>query len=143
MGAYNFQPRFVPFVRDGSKRHSIRAKRTRPDRPGNMLHLFTRQRTKQCELLGRSVCVKVEDTVISASHQVFVDGVELNADEKNALAYCDGFRSLGVARAFEQMMAFWNGRLPFHGDIIHWSKKLSRPSPQRAVSRQRKARRAA
>jgi hypothetical protein len=126
MGAYNFKPRFVPFIRNETKRHTIRAKRARPDKPGNTLHLFTGQRTKACRRIGRAICIKVEDIVISASHQVFVDGVELNASEKNALAYCDGFRAGGVPRAFELMMKFWEGRLPFHGDIVHWSKGLTR-----------------
>lgn len=124
MGAYNFQKRFVPFIRNGSKRHTIRAKRAHADKPGNTLHLYTGMRTKSCRLLGRSVCVKVEEIVISAAHQVFVDGVELNADEKNALAFCDGFRARGMEHAFEEMMAFWNGRLPFTGDILHWSKQM-------------------
>ena len=84
------------------------------------MHLFTRQRTKRCRKIAIVTCIRVEDIVISASHQVFVDGAELNADEKNALAFCDGFRSLGVPRAFELMMRFWAGRLPFNGDIIHW-----------------------
>lgn len=124
MGAYNFQQRFAPFVRNGSKRHTIRGKRKHPDRPGDTVHLFTKQRSKDCELLGRSICVKVEDIFISAAQQVFVDGVELNLDEKNALAWCDGFRGGDIRNAFAAMMTFWDGRLPFHGDIIHWSRQL-------------------
>lgn len=124
MGLYNFQPRFVPFVKDGSKRHTIRAKRVHPDKPGNTLHLYIGLRTRGVELIGRSTCLHVEDIVISEALQVFVDGVELSASEKNALAFCDGFRSRGVEHAFEEMMEFWEGRLPFVGDIIHWSKDL-------------------
>ena len=30
----------------------------------------------------------------------------------------------GMEHAFEEMMAFWNGRLPFTGDILHWSKQM-------------------
>ena len=124
MGAYNFQQRFVPFIRDGSKRHTIRAKRKHREKPGNTVHLFTKQRTKHCQLLGRSICVKVEDIVISPAQQIFVDGEELTLSEKTALAFCDGFRARGIAHAFEEMMKFWDGRLPFEGDIIHWSKQL-------------------
>jgi hypothetical protein len=122
MGLYNFKERFAPFVLDGTKRHTIRAKRKHPDKPGDMIHRYTGLRTKQAKLLGRSECVRVEEIRVSASQQVFVDGVELNADEKNALAYCDGFRSRGMPHAFEEMMEFWEGRLPFVGDIIHWRK---------------------
>lgn len=126
MGLYNFKPRFVPYVENGTKRHTIRAKRKHPDEPGDTTHLYTGLRTKAARLLGRSLCIKVEDIRISAAQQVFVDGVELNLDEKNALAFCDGFRSLDVGHAFEEMMEFWTGRLPFTGDIVHWSKQLVR-----------------
>ena len=140
MGLYNFKKQFVPFIRDGSKRHTIRAKRKYRDKPGDTVHLYTGLRTKAARLLGRSICVKVEDIVITTAHQIFVDGEELTLSEKNALAFCDGFRGRGVEHAFEDMMAFWNGRLPFEGDIIHWSKELGSSQPS-AFSRQPKARR--
>jgi hypothetical protein len=126
VGLYNFKKRFAPFVLDGTKRHTIRAKRKHPDKPGNIVHLYTGLRTRRAKLLGRSICIKVEEIRISAAQQVFIDGVELNLDEKNALAFCDGFRSRGIEHAFEEMMGFWEGRLPFTGDIIHWSKQLVR-----------------
>ena len=122
MGLYNFQKRFARFVRDGSKRHTIRAKRKHPDKPGDTLHLYTGLRTKNAELLGRAICVRVEDIRIDQNCGVLVDGERLRLSERNALAFCDGFRSRGVDHAFEEMMEFWNGRLPFSGDIIHRSK---------------------
>jgi hypothetical protein len=122
VGLYNFKKRFAPFVLDGTKRHTIRAKRKHPDKVGDMIHRYTGLRTKHTKLLGRSECVRVEEIRVSASQQVFIDGVELNADEKNALAFCDGFRSRGVEHAFEEMMEFWEGRLPFVGDLIHWKR---------------------
>ena len=140
MGLYNFKKRFAPFVADGSKRHTIRARRKHPTKVGDTVHLYTGLRQKGARLLGRSVCIKIEEIQISLAQQVFVDGVELSLDEKNALAFCDGFRSFGVTRAFEEMMAFWNGRLPFEGDIIHW-KEISHQ--QSAFGHQRKPRRAA
>ena len=140
MGIYNFQRRFEPFIRDGSKRHTIRAKRTHRDKPGNTVHLYVGLRTKAARLLGRSICVRVEDIVITTAQQIFVNGEELTLSEKNALAFCDGFRARGVEHAFEDMMAFWNGRLPFEGDIIHWSKELSSSQPS-AFSHQLKPRR--
>jgi hypothetical protein len=45
---------------------------------------------------------------------VSIDGVALSIDEREQLARSDGFES------FAEMMQFWKGRLPFHGDIIHW-----------------------
>lgn len=118
MGLYNFQKRFVPFILSGAKKHTIRATRKNPDKPGNTLHLYTGLRTKNTQLLMRVSCVKVEEIVIrsleSSMFDVFVDGNELNLDELERLARADGFQS------WSDMAAFWQGRLPFHGQIIHW-----------------------
>ena len=73
----------------------------------------------------RAQCVKLEDILIRNHVQpdsddatnlfeVAVDGLGLECDEKEALARRDGFRD------FAEMMAFWKGRLPFIGHIIHW-----------------------
>jgi hypothetical protein len=72
------------------------------------------------------VCLKVEDVLIrerkslsddcTERFEVVVDGVGLECDEKEALAYADGFKS------FSAMMAFWEGNLPFIGQIIHWKQ---------------------
>jgi hypothetical protein len=114
MGLYNFKPRFVPFILDLSKRHTIRAKRRYPDKPGNTCHLFTGLRTKNVQLLMRAPCVKVEDIRISERRVVLIEGVALDEEECERLARCDGFSS------FEEMATFWKGRLPFVGDLIHW-----------------------
>jgi hypothetical protein len=48
---------------------------------------------------------------------VLIDGQELSADEREALARRDGFPN------FEEMIWFWQqpkNRLPFRGHIIHW-----------------------
>ena len=135
MGLYNFQKRFAPFVLDGSKRHTIRAKRKHPTKVGDAVHLYTGLRTKQAKLLLRSICIRVEEIRISEDRHVFVDFEMLSADEKNALAYCDGFRSHGINRAFEQMMKFWEGRLPFVGDIIHWQRLAPTRTPARPPER--------
>jgi hypothetical protein len=114
MGLYNFQRRFVPFILSGAKTHTIRAYRKHPDKPGNMLHLYTGLRTKQAQLLMRRPCVKVEDISISDSGDIFIDGNQLDDGEREGLARRDGFES------FTDMAAFWKGRTPFHGHVIHW-----------------------
>jgi len=131
VGLYNFQKRFAPFVLDGSKTHTIRAKRKHADKPGNPFHGYTGLRTKNAELLIRSTVVKVEDILIRKTASLFqeavelfeiaIDGVGLEPDEKNALAWSDGFRSSGKSGAFAEMMEFWDGQLPFRGDLIHWT----------------------
>jgi uncharacterized protein YqfB (UPF0267 family) len=119
MGLYNFQSRFVPKILAGEKTHTIRATRANPDKPGNTLHLYTGLRQKGAKLLMRAPCVKIEEIEISARMRVRIDGVELDATEQETLARRDGFQN------FADMMAFWNGRLPFRGHIIHWRTKAS------------------
>lgn len=115
MGIYNFQSRFVPKILSGEKTHTIRSVRANPDRPGNLLHLFTGLRQKGAKLLMRVPCVKVEEIEITPLG-VKIDDVVLDASEEEALARRDGFAN------FAEMMSFWEDRLPFRGHIIHWRK---------------------
>jgi len=75
--------------------------------------------------------VKVEDIQIRERRQigtvdVFVDGMALSPDEKNSLAWRDGFRGRGIDGAFGEMVEYWlelhpaPGLLDFEGDLIHW-----------------------
>ena len=117
MALYNFQKRFVPKILSGEKRHTIRAKRARQTKPGEMLHLYTGLRQKGARLLMRVACTKVEEVQIYSSYNVSIDGVLLDFSERTLLAQRDGFND------FADMMFFWTGRLPFRGDIIHWQFK--------------------
>ncbi len=114
MGLYNFQPQFVAAIEADRKRHTIRAKRRYPDRPGSVCHLFVGLRRKGARLLKRRRCVKVQEITITADHKVFIDGEYLGRDERGRLALSDGFKS------FPEMMAYWTGKLPFCGQIVHW-----------------------
>lgn len=117
MALYNFQKRFVPMILSGEKQHTIRAKRKRQTRPGEMLHLYTGLRQKGARLLMRVPCTKVEEIRIYSDCEVSIDGVRLDAGERDQLARSDGFKD------YIDMMWFWNGRRPFRGDIIHWQFK--------------------
>ena len=116
MGLYNFQQMFVEPILSGRKKHTIRAHRKHPDKPGDIMHLYTGLRTKKAKLLMRSPCVKVEEIVIEelCTVQVYVDGVELDSAERQRLAVADGFKD------FAEMKEFWRGRIPFSGQVIHW-----------------------
>lgn len=119
MALYNFQRRFVPAIlgfRPDLKTHTIRAKRKQRTKPGEMLHLYTGLRQKGAQLLLRAKCTKVESIEITPVWHVLIDGVILSPDEKEQLAWHDGFTS------FSAMMDFWEGRLPFSGDVIHWER---------------------
>ena len=128
-----FMRRFAPFVVDGSKTHTIRAKRKNPPRVGEICHCYVDPRQKSMKLLGRWKCIKVEPVEIyERSHRSFdivVDSITLTEDERNALAWADGFRNCDRDKAFRLMMAFWmttHGNahrkelFVFEGDIIHW-----------------------
>ena len=116
MGLYNFQRRFVPKIKSGEKKHTIRAERVNPDEPGDTMHLYTGLRTKKAELLMRVPCVKVEKIVITNTplRRIVIDDVLLDLDEEDAFAQRDGFDN------FADMMEFWRGRLPFRGHVYHW-----------------------
>ena len=61
-------------------------------------------------------CSRVESIEINAetTGMVTLGGVPLTYDERERLAEADGFEN------WDQMLAFWEGRLPFKGNIIHW-----------------------
>lgn len=118
MGIYNFQSRFVPMIMSGRKTHTIRARRVHVDKPGNMLHLYCGLRQPGATLLMRVLCTAVEEIEIRITpgngRVVKINGIPLDRTESDALAKRDGFKD------FRDMMAFWDGRLPFTGQIIHW-----------------------
>lgn len=126
-----FKRRFAPFVEDGSKTHTIRGARKNPPRAGEMCHCYVDPRQKTMRLLGRFPCVKVEEILIyecgNGTLSVFIEGQELTVDEKNALAWRDGFRGRGKRDAFAEFCDFWKathgtaaGPLDFRGHVIHW-----------------------
>jgi hypothetical protein len=125
MAAYNFQLRFVERILNGTKRHTIRATRKRRTKVGETLYLFTGMRTKKCKRLLEVVCTKVGDIDIFLCPLVFggygagvvIDGEALDESERERLAWADGFAS------FKAMLDFWEGKLPFHGEIIHWNTR--------------------
>lgn len=126
MGAYNFKAQFVPFVKNGTKRHTIRARRRHPDRPGSTFYGFHGMRTQHCEKLIEAPVLRLEDIKIYRA-QIWIEGEELGASEKDLLAWRDGFRypeqPLYPKACFELMLRFWvkeHGDIDFAGDIIHW-----------------------
>lgn len=116
MGLYDFQGRFVAAIEAGTKRHTIRAPRKHPDRPGSTLHLYTGLRRKGARLLKRVECSLVQDIEITERGSILLDGQPLRDEESEELARRDGFADLA------EMMGHWraSGRLPFRGQMIFW-----------------------
>lgn len=117
MPAYSFQQRFVPMVKEGTKKQTIRTFRKSPPRIGQKAHLYTGMRTKNCQKLIKDSpdikdvkCVWItvsgelilmdtnwltEDDIVNLNSRVFPKGVQvrkLGSAEKDVFAWNDGFR---------------------------------------------------
>jgi hypothetical protein len=107
-----FKRRFAPYVLDGSKTHTIRGLRKdgKTAKPGETLHCYVDPRQKSMLLLGRWECVRVEMTEFytraDGTVALFLEKESLSLEEKNLLAYRDGFRS---DDPFLEMMRYWMG----------------------------------
>lgn len=151
MPAYSFQERFVPFILDGSKTHTIRQRRRKGfAKQGNRLALYYGMRTKQCRLLLDTTCTEVHTLFLGYSNlciakyrvtdyeaeefrlwgQLPLDSYELLQAEKELFAWRDGFRPEGTSYSepwgsFDLMLRWWRQthELPFVGDIIYWKSK--------------------
>jgi hypothetical protein len=130
-----FKRQFAPFVEEGSKTHTIRARRLIRPRVGEICHCFVDPRQKTMRLLGRFPCVRVEPVTIiippDAPIEIWIAGVCLSPGEANAFAWRDGFRPELRCEAAGAMRLFWQavhgrkffdvrGRMIFDGDLIHW-----------------------
>ena len=137
-----FKQRFEQKILAKEKRHTIRAKRRglRQWKVGDRADCYVNPRQKSTRLMGRWRVVRVQDIWIKRipcgdmpdapaywRYSVFIDGERLKPSECKQLAIADGFET------FDEMMAFWRGRLPFHGDMIHWN-------PDEPVAMRRKRR---
>lgn len=124
-----FKSRFVPFVEDGSKTHTIRAySARRPFEPGDTCHCFANVRIKEMRLIGAWPCLKTEEIEIysfdggNGGLVVVINGVTLDPQETELFFWRDGFRPES-GRPSRMAAKFWEGRLPFRGQIIHWSRE--------------------
>lgn len=121
------KPQFWKAVLDGSKRHTIRCPRKYPDAAGATMHLYgnPRGRGGPMFLLMRCACLRVEPIVLGKTF-IELNGVKLTRDERDALAWRDGFRPVGSSEqqpgdAFGLMSGFWRESiLPLQASIYHW-----------------------
>jgi hypothetical protein len=136
MAAYSFQERFIPFLLDGSKDHTVRkerAGRSRHARPGETIQLYYGMRTKWCRKIGEATCSAVFAIRITENRISFPlvtedeDEVEIVPNNRDSFAWRDGFRPEGStadnpAGAFDLMLRFWKQthELPFQGVVIYW-----------------------
>lgn len=120
MPAYNFKGQFAGMVEDGTKPHTIRQRRKRPTKVGDMLHLYTGMRTGACRRLrAPTPCVKVTPIRIMQSAAVYLGGHSLSLTEIRALAHRDGFRGLHPELEFMEFFRATYGE-SFEGELIEW-----------------------
>ncbi len=72
MPAYGFKKLFCPFVKEGSKPHTIRAYRKYPVNVGDTLSLYFGMRTKYCTLLRSEICTDVKTIAITEAGTVVI-----------------------------------------------------------------------
>jgi hypothetical protein len=117
-----FKKRFAAYVEEGSKTHTIRARRKIAPKVGETCHCYEALRTKHTRLLGRFICVGVQDITLhfhAGSPVVRIDQVLLSLDETEALFWRDGFRA-NPPSSMSQAALFWGKDANFSGHIIHW-----------------------
>ena len=119
MPAYNCQPRFVPMILDGSKHHTIRRKRKRPTKPGDLLKLYTGMRTKECKLIMSEKCTSVVPVKIYPdTGSVVLDGKPLSETEVVIFASRDGFPD--VYDFFEFFQRYTSVVREDELEVIYW-----------------------
>ncbi len=105
MVALNFQTRFAVAVRAGIKTQTIRKARKRRIKKGDLLQLYTGQRTSNCKKLGDAVCTSVETITLFKERPGLQE-----------IALADGFADASDMLDWFQHM---HG-LPFTGHLITW-----------------------
>ncbi len=116
MPSLGFQRRFVPLIRQGKKKQTLRAYRRdrRDPRPGQTLFLFSGMRTIHCFLIRKVLCKSVFPVEIR-----YHEGVRVahgSPCKVERLARLDGFKN--GAELFE-FLEKTHG-LPFRGLLIRW-----------------------
>lgn len=111
-----FQPRFARLVESGVKHQTIRPRRMREIRDGDILDLRewlgAPYRSKQ-RLILQAACAGIQRCEINSQGVVLLDGERA----PKGFARRDGFHS------HCQMVAWFAAQhgLPFHGQLIRWS----------------------
>lgn len=119
MPVLNFKAQFANAVENGSKRQSIRPVRKNAINVGDMIYLYTGQRTKACRFLGTAKCTETFSIAIKQERGKLPIVIIANSIESVAeIAKKDGFNSV------EDFLAFFKNQYgnEFFGLVIRWSK---------------------
>lgn len=115
MVAFNFKKDFVPKIVSGEKSQTIR--QTQRCKPGDTMHLYTGQRTKDCQLIGIATCHACYEVSVFGNAVSFSQGAYLVTErDLHELAVQDGFADWLAFRDFFKR----HYGLPFTGYIHFW-----------------------
>lgn len=117
MVALNFHKQFANDVEAGRKVNSIR--KTKRCKPGDILQLYTGQRTKYCRKLCEGICVDVVPVDITPEVLYVGQKKIINQNGKDKFAEKVGFGSYDEACDFYED---YHG-LPFSGYLHTWQLK--------------------
>lgn len=123
MVAYSFKKQFVPLIRQGYKRQTIRANSLRPHvRVGELIQLYTAMRTIHCaRILPDVPCIDVCPLIIwfDDTRITRIETASMPVRDLDAFAVRDGFTDI------EDMGRFWydahGGMTRFAGVLIEWA----------------------
>lgn len=102
MPALGFKKQFTKPIRDGLKHTTIRVERKKnPIRVGDILHMYTGMRTKQCEKIGVYRCTSVRPIVIYPKDKfITLDGYPCSKLSIQDIVHTDGFSNIADFFAF-------------------------------------------
>lgn len=115
---YHYKKEFASVLRDGTKKHTIRAKAIATGR--TLKHIIYPYQRDKRECVLENVCLCTQNIEIKPGAEcindgkIWIEGRLLNIEQMQRLAWNDGFPSL---------IAFWlYFQEHFRGHIIHWTE---------------------
>jgi hypothetical protein len=105
MAAYNFQKRFVDSIRAGVKTQTIRpVGKRRHARPGELVQLYTGQRTSSCQKIIDGICLSVVPVTLDFRNGAYIEINKQWQPISSHFAIRDGFESVDeMAQMFTQL----------------------------------------
>ncbi len=129
MVAFNFQKQFVLKIKRGEKDQTFRVGEQRAD-VGDMLQLYTGQRTKGCyKLMSDVPCIEVIPTRLGHDFLSFDNEYPVDGDYRHAFAVRDGFKDWDALINFfcQQRSVFPREELSMVGYTYRWKPDVVQP----------------
>lgn len=119
MVAFNFKPDFVPAIEAGIKKQTIR--KTARCKRGDVMQLFTEQRTKKCRKIGEAVCKAVFEVTIM-KEQLYIQNSNKTKEVMAAPEFLESFARMTGFISYKKQAEFYERfyTLPFNGVVHMW-----------------------